>query len=278
MPKRTGRKNVQGCFEMVGLYFSGTGNTRHCIETLLQSLDAKAGCIPIERQAAAQAVAGADFIVLAYPVYFSNLPKIMRDFLENDRSAFSGKKVFLLATMGLFSGDGAGCAARLLKRYGAEIVGGLHLKMPDCIGDEKLLKKTKEENRLLVKQAEEKIEKAALALKDGHAPQEGLSLLCHMAGLFGQRLWFYRKTAHYSHKLKINWRCTAANAPCVIAASAIARTRRSRCSAPPCMSNAELKITCNKQTNKIRPKEQTAKRRVFYRPPFLRRVCIVYLL
>lgn len=189
---------------MVGIYFSGTGNTRHCIETLLQGLDAKADCIPIEHQAAAQAVAEADFIVLAYPIYFSNLPKIVRDFLENDRSAFAGKKVFLLATMGLFSGDGAGCAARLLKKHGAEIVGGLHIKMPDCIGDEKLLKKTKEENRLLVRQAEEKIEKAALALKNGQAPQEGLSFLCHMAGLFGQRLWFYGKTAHYSHKLKIN--------------------------------------------------------------------------
>ena len=95
-----------------------------------------------------------DFIVLAYPVYFSNLPKIMRDFLENNRIVFSGKKVFILSTMGLFSGDGTGCAARLLKKYGALIVGGLHLKMPDCIGDEKLLKKTKEENHILVKQAE----------------------------------------------------------------------------------------------------------------------------
>lgn len=39
--------------------------------------------------------------------------------------------------MGLFSGDGAGILGRLLQQYGAEIIGGLHLRMPDSIGDEK---------------------------------------------------------------------------------------------------------------------------------------------
>lgn len=189
---------------MVGVYFSGTGNTRYCIEKFVHGLDPDAACIGIEHLSAVQAMAQSDFIVLAYPIYFSNLPKIMRDFLENNRGVFSGKKVFILATMGLFSGDGTGCAARLLKKYGAEIVGGLHLKMPDCIGDEKLLKKTKEENRALVKQAEEKIKKAAQAFKSGQAPREGLSFLYHMAGLFGQRLWFSHKTKQYSDKLKIS--------------------------------------------------------------------------
>lgn len=189
---------------MVGVYFSGTGNTRYCIEKFVHGLDADAGCIGIEHPSVIQAMVQSDLIVLAYPVYFSNLPKIMRDFLESNRSVFSGKKVFIIATMGLFSGDGTGCAARLLKKYGAEIVGGLHLKMPDCIGDEKLLKKTKEENRIIVQQAEEKIKKATQTIKNGRAPREGLSFPCHMAGLFGQRLWFYNKTKHDSDKLKIS--------------------------------------------------------------------------
>ena len=62
---------------MVGIYLSGTGNTKHCIEN----------------------------------------------------------------TMGAFSGDGAGCTARLLKKYGAHILGGLHVKMPDSVCDSKLLTK-----------------------------------------------------------------------------------------------------------------------------------------
>lgn len=55
-----------------------------------------------------------------------------------------------------------------------------------------------------MKLAEEKIKKAAQAFKSGQAPREGLSFLSHMAGLFGQRLWFSHKTKHYSDKLKIS--------------------------------------------------------------------------
>lgn len=88
-------------------------------------------------------------IIFAYPVYFSNMPRIVYDFINRNRSVFSGKKIFVIATMGLFSGDGAGCSARLLAKCGAHITGGLHLKMPDCIGDEKVLKRTNEQNHLL---------------------------------------------------------------------------------------------------------------------------------
>lgn len=38
----------------------------------------------------------------------------------------------------------------------------------------------------------------------GNPTQEGLSVFYHIAGLFGQRLWFYSKTQSYSNKLKIN--------------------------------------------------------------------------
>jgi hypothetical protein len=35
--------------------------------------------------------------------------------------------------MGLFGGDVSGILGRLLQQYGAKIIGGLHLKMPDSI-------------------------------------------------------------------------------------------------------------------------------------------------
>ena len=49
--------------------------------------------------------------------------------------------------MGLFSGDGAGILARRLRKYGAQIIGGLHLKMPDSIADEKALKRIPDSHR-----------------------------------------------------------------------------------------------------------------------------------
>lgn len=84
-------------------------------------------------------------LVFAYHVQYSTVPKILRDFIIENRELWKNKKVFVIATMGLFSGDGA------------EVIGGLHLKMPDSIGDEKVLKRPLENNKELVKKAEKKI-------------------------------------------------------------------------------------------------------------------------
>lgn len=117
---------------------------------------------------------------------------------------WKGKRVFIIATMGLFSGDGAGVAARLFKRYGAQVWGGLHLKMPDCICDVKALKRTPAQNKQIVIQAEERIKSAVCNLKNGTPTKDGLGFLCHIAGLLGQRLWFYHKTQVYSDKIQID--------------------------------------------------------------------------
>lgn len=182
---------------MVGIYFSGTGNTRHCVERFLQGLGSGGKTYPLENPQAAEAVKGADEIVFAYPVYYSNLPKIVRSFITDNAKIWRGKRIFIIATMGLFSGDGAGCAARLFKKYGAQVTGGLHLKMPDCIGDVKLLKKPLDKNRELIKRADEKIDRAVDKIKRGKYPKNGLGIFAHIAGLFGQRLYFYGKTEKY---------------------------------------------------------------------------------
>lgn len=38
---------------MIGIYLSGTGNTKHCIEKLLHLIDKNAQTIPIEKEDAA---------------------------------------------------------------------------------------------------------------------------------------------------------------------------------------------------------------------------------
>lgn len=182
---------------MVGVYFSGTGNTKHCIEKFLHGFDGGAELYPLENPQASEAVKGADKIVFAYPVYYSDLPKIVRDFICENAELWRGKRVLIIATMGLFSGDGTGCAARLFQKYGAKVVGGLHLKMPDCIGDVKLLKKTSEKNRVLITKADGKIDRAVADVKRGKYPQNGLGFFAHIAGLFGQRLYFKGKTKKY---------------------------------------------------------------------------------
>lgn len=189
---------------MVGIYFSGTGNTEFCIKKFMQGITANPVMSPIEEKKAVEYLTEELYITLAYPIYYSNLPKIVKDFIDQHAALWKGKEVFIIATMGLFSGDGAGLAARRLKKYGAKITGGLHLKMPDCVADVKKLKKSIEENKAIVKRAELKIERSVEKILNGGSVHEGLGAGCHLAGLFGQRLYFYNKTAAYSDKLKIN--------------------------------------------------------------------------
>lgn len=192
---------------MLGVYLSGTGNTEHCISKLVRLLDKTAEIVSLEDASVAEKIKAEDMIILAYPTQYSNSPYMVRDFIKSNPSLWKGKKVLCVATMGAFSGDGAGCTARLLKKYGATILGGLHIKMPDSVCDSRLLKKSAEENREIIRKADNKICTAAKQIKRGKYPKEGISFISHLVGLFGQRLWFYSKTAGYSDKLKINDNC-----------------------------------------------------------------------
>ena len=187
---------------MVGVYFSGTGNSRYAMEVFMQTFDAEV--FSIEDDNILKEVKKHEVIAFSYPVQYSTVPKILRDFIIENKTLWSNKKVFIIATMGLFSGDGAGVLGRLLKKYGAEVIGGLHVKMPDSIADEKVLKRSKDRNIQLVRNAEKKMQKAAMDMKAGKPPKEGIGLLYQMAGLFGQRLYFGYKTKHYKKNIKID--------------------------------------------------------------------------
>lgn len=189
---------------MVGLYFSGTGNSRYALETFLRYYDENAQAYSIEDADTAKCIENHQDIVFSYSVQYSNIPKMLKDFIDRHQHLWQGKRIFVIATMGLFSGDGAGILARQLRKNGAKIIGGLHLKMPNSITDAKALKRSVEENVELVHAAEKKIEKAVQNMKRGKPPQQGIGLLYHFAGFFGQRLYFYNKTKQYTDKVKID--------------------------------------------------------------------------
>ncbi len=188
---------------MNAIYLSGSGNTKHIVTLLLNEIGNAGICAPIESDDVKKALEG-DEIIIAYPTMFSNIPYLVRDFINSNEAVWKGKKIFLITTMGLFAGDGTGCAARLLKKYGAEITGGLQIVMPDSIGDCKALKKSKEQNKAVIVKADQRIIEAARKMREGNYPKEGLSFAAHLAGLFGQRLWFYNKTTGYTNKVKID--------------------------------------------------------------------------
>ena len=190
---------------MLGIYFSGTGNTKHCVSSFVKQIDEKSKIIPLESSELQSHILNEkDLIVFGYPTQFSNAPIFVRDSIMKNKDLFRGKNIFIIVTMGLFSGDGAACSARIFKKIGANVIGGLHLRMPDNVCDVSTLKKSKENNKDLINQANNKIRKSVERYLSGNPTKEGLSFFNHIAGLFGQRLWFYSKTAKYSDKLKIN--------------------------------------------------------------------------
>ncbi len=192
---------------MLGIYFSGTGNTQHCIEKLTYLLDKSAKVLSLESEEILCHIKENEIIILGYPTQFSNAPFMVRDFIVSHSEIWKDKKILCVATMGAFSGDGAGCMARLLKKKGAIILGGLHIRMPDSLCDVKSLNKSLDDNKKTVIKADYKIEKTAQKIHNGKYPQDGISFFSHIAGLFGQRLWFYNKTTGYSDQLKINENC-----------------------------------------------------------------------
>ena len=189
---------------MLGIYFSGTGNSKRAAEVFCAEYDKSTRVLSIEDVGIIDAVKKEDELVFSYPVQYSTVPKILRDFITENKDLWNDKKVFVICTMGMFSGDGAGVLGRLLKKYGAKITGGLHLRMPDSICDEKALKKPFEKNRELVKTAEEKAVNAAKLYKEGKPTKEGINVFYRLAGFFGQRLYFGHMTKKYSDKLKID--------------------------------------------------------------------------
>lgn len=189
---------------MLGIYFSGTGNSRHALEVFLGKCDETAKTFAIEDENIVSYIKAHEEIVFSYSVQYSSIPKMLQDFIDQNLYLWKDKKIFVIATMGLFSGDGAGILARRLQKHGAQITGGLHLKMPDSIADVKALKRPAHKNKELVRKAEEKIDRAVWGMKNGRPPQEGIGLLYHMAGLFGQRLYFSSKTKEYTDKLKVD--------------------------------------------------------------------------
>lgn len=200
---------------MVGIYFTGTGNSKYALEVFLRVYDSDCKAFSIEDDNAIKNIKEHKEIIFSYPVQYSTVPKILRDFIKKNNQLWRNKKVFVIATMGLFSGDGAGVLGRLLQSYGAEIIGGLHIKMSDSIADERVLKRPLEKNIQLIKNAEIKLEKAVYNFKEGKPPQEGLGTIHRIFGFLGQRLLFGNKTKNYTDKLRIDTKKCVACGKCV---------------------------------------------------------------
>ncbi|MDR1821535.1 MAG: EFR1 family ferrodoxin [Oscillospiraceae bacterium] len=164
---------------MLSLYFSGTGNTRHLAELLAKKLGCPA--VSIEAQDAAEQIARTDSLIFAFPIYMTNMPGIVRDYINGNAEFWKGKRVFILAACAMVSGAAVANAAALFRWHGAEILGGETVKMPDNIGDVRLITTLlpKRRNPKVLSRADKKISALAELIERGAYPRHGLSAKAH---------------------------------------------------------------------------------------------------
>lgn len=189
----------------IGIYFSGTGNTKLVIEHFMNQIEIDSKIYAIEDSNCIDALNAADEIVIAYPIYYSCMPKIMSDFIDTNATLWNNKRIFIIATMAMFSGDGSGVGARALKKHGAIILGGLHVTMPDCILDVKLGKKSSDKEIQTVYTSLKRLDEVALSFDHERYPQQGLHFPSRVLGLIVQRLWVGHYSKSYKDKPNIDY-------------------------------------------------------------------------
>lgn len=76
-----------GRFEMIGIYFSGTGNSRYALEVFLKKYDETVPIYSVEDADITKYIKRNKEIVFAYSVQYSNIPKMLKDFIDKNQSS-----------------------------------------------------------------------------------------------------------------------------------------------------------------------------------------------
>jgi ferredoxin len=175
------------------LYFSGTGNTKFVVEKFCElyeesNEDYQIHSIEEKNINFYQLIEKSNTIILAYPIHDSMIPFIMNDFLIENKQAFQDKKLMVIITQLLFSGDGGALPKYLLRKQNIKIIQSIHFKMPNNLTDVPIFPvKTYEESKLDVLKTEKKIEEVVKRIKLGKTYKMGRRIYSWPLGFFTQR-------------------------------------------------------------------------------------------
>ncbi|POR04039.1 hypothetical protein AU468_04290 [Alkalispirochaeta sphaeroplastigenens] len=193
---------------MITLYFSGTGNSRFVAEAF--SRHAGGVCHSIEEPLNfAALLARQERICFCYPVYGSCVPRIMRDFVLLHREYLEDKKLVVLATQFLFSGDGARAFTDLLQAGHCQVVYADHIRMPNNICNFPLFP-VQDASRCArrLRSAQRQMVRAVRCLESGVVRRRGFSAASRLLGLLTQRLWFLRIEDMAGRDVRVTEACT----------------------------------------------------------------------
>ncbi len=109
-------------------YFSGTGNTLMIAQKLAERLSAS--LVPVSFAIEKKTVrSGASVIGIVFPVYYGNLPLMVRAFAEKLENAES-KYIFAVANFGGGKGVSIKTLSRIIRSRGGRLAAGYGIQMP----------------------------------------------------------------------------------------------------------------------------------------------------
>jgi len=123
-----------GVMKYVIFYFSGTGNTWFAATKLNEALGIEQSkCYSIENDYVKEnmndLIREADQIILGYPIYGSEAPRVMQTFINEMPTLKVTKPIAVFCTQAFMSGDGANYLVDVLLKKGYQLTQTLELKM-----------------------------------------------------------------------------------------------------------------------------------------------------
>jgi NAD-dependent dihydropyrimidine dehydrogenase PreA subunit/flavodoxin len=206
-------------------YFSGTGNTWWVTKEIAKRLNDKGfDCqyysIELEElkdpNNLLKIVRDCGLIGIGYPIYGSEIPDPMRNFLNilphvNNKPTLAYKQLFIYCTQMIFSGDGSYFIRKLIEPKGYHLQYTAHFNMPNNLTVPKApfayIKSQDQIDKILFRTSK-KINKITSMIDKDHRHIEGKNPIARFAG-WTQRVSYHLSKASYRRKFGINIsRCT----------------------------------------------------------------------
>ena len=176
---------------MLTLYFSGTGNTEFIAKRFSHKMDAQ--CLSIEDDADfSSAIRANDTIAFCYPIYYSRVPRNMRVFAVKHQRELTGKKIIILVTQMMFSGDGARVFTDLFDDGAIDVIYAEHFNMQQNMGNTFLLNLLRPTDKVIkrqVRRTEAKLNRVCADIKHNIVKKRGFSKVSVLLGLIQGAFW-----------------------------------------------------------------------------------------
>ena len=192
---------------MLTIYFSGTGNTRYIAQEFSKRM--KWACYSIEENVDFDRILNeAETLAIGYPIYGSDVPMIMQNFIERYKSKIQGKKLIIFCTQLLFSGDGARVLTDYLDGIDHKVVYAEHFLMPNNICNFFLLRVPSEKRiERYTRRADQKLQRVCEEIKQGRIRRKGFNPISKYLGLLTQRKGFQKMFVNIKKDVLVDEDC-----------------------------------------------------------------------